>query len=542
MNRRNDESSVVGDDPSVVEPDDNNAADHDIANSAPGPDDVYEDAPESAPVEDVPAADDNQPAIDDEVIIDLRDAQPADTEEGADGGRNRTADTAYLVDRRRPMSDIHAPDVRVAIDVSTALNSESLDLLQLLAIGLVTAFGNDEHVGLTLLDGRSGQLRPISNRQRDRILGQLEQALPPTIRRMERRLAKAGLRSRRWEPVADTWFVDLEPAWNGPIPRAELLPSLQADGVRVAAFIPDLLRLHNPSWFPTAEVTGFRQWLRAHRTAASTWLAASLVTAEDLVYWLGPRSKNHDVKLIALGASPEALAANPTLNTAADPEPDSPAGSGADPTTGPDPVALGRLLMVGPIAEHRGHRLLLEALDHLDKTQSAASGSGSSTAGEGPVIDIVGDPGPDEELNRRLETHPAVRLHAQLSDAGLEQLWAETAFFLSPCLGDGTGPMVVEALARGIPVVTTDLPALAEASQGLATALRPDPVAWANFLRDRLEHHPIAVDRSRRFRATGWDDTATELRRFLEGIERTQRSPATSRTSARLSMSGRYVT
>ncbi len=482
MNRRNDEPSVVDDDRTVVDSDDKN---------------------------------DNQtdPTVDD--VIDLRDENEDGHIDLRDDPTGR--DIAQLVDRRRPMSEIRAsgsstsevadPDLCVAMDVSTTLDSHGPCPLQQLAIGIAAAFDEDQQVELTLLDGRSGQLRPISAGQQDALLRRIEQTLSPTVRLLERRLAKTGLRARRWEPEVGTWFIDLEPAWSGPVARSELLPQLESAGVRISAFIPDLLRLHHPEWFSETEVTNFRQWLRAHRTAASTWLAASLATAEDLVYWLGPRSKNHEVKLITLGVSDEVL--------------DTPMDT---------PLPNGRLLMIGPVALHNGHRLLLDAL-----TEASRSSRSSSTTGP-PVVDIVGALSDDTQLNQDLHDHANIRMHHQLSQSGLRRLWADAAFLLSPCLGDGTGAALVESLARGIPVVATDLPAPAEASQGLATALKPEPSAWATFLQERVEHHPVATERTTRFKPIGWTETAAELRRFLHGLEREDQASLAERSLHRLGL------
>ncbi len=469
VNRRNDEPSVVDGDLPVpdVNDTDNDRADDSVHGRA----------------------DDSVHGRADEQVIDLRE-RPDDEQHGHP--TSTAADTGFLVDRRGPRPVQNEPRLGIAMEVSTVLNGGSLCSLQRVAVGLATAFEGDQAVDLTLLDGRSGQLRPISSRQQEVLLGRLEGSSSATAQRLERRLAKTGLRSRRWEPTPDTWFIDVEPAWQGPVPRSELLPRLEAAGVRISAFVPDLLRLHHPDWYTDSEVTGFRQWLRAHRTAASTWLAASLATADDLVYWLGPRSKNHEVKLLTLGV-PDDIVAGDTLR---------------------QPPEDGRLLLLGPVAVHSGHRLLLDALDEFRRAAEPAS------LNRPPVVDVVGDLGHDTQLIDDLRKDISVRVHDQLSETALQRLWVETSFLVSPRLGDGTGATLVEALARGIPVVATDLPAAAEASQGLATVLKPDPTAWAHFLTNRFEHHSVAAQRTTQFKPTTWTETAAELRRFLHGLDR----------------------
>lgn len=416
----------------------------------------------------------------DEVVIDLRD----------------NTDSAPLVDRRRPPSavEVGRPALRVAIDVSATLDGLTDVDGQRLVVGLVSALADDDAVDLELLDGRSGQLRPLSRGQAQSFLQRLDQLPSGARRKLERRVAKTGLRARRWQPARGTWFVDLEPAWFSSMPRAELLPMLESAGVRTAAFVPDLDALHHPEWFSDTTATGFRQWLRAHRNAASTWLAASLTTADDLVYWLGPRSKNHDVRLLTLGIQ---------------------ADGGLRPSTRKD--GSGRLVMVGAISIRGGHRLLLDALDLL--------GDGQPTIRNGPVVDVVGSlNGANEDLVSDLQSHPGIRLHDHLSGRELEQLWPDTSFLLAPRLGDGVGLAVVEALARSVPVVATNLAALAEVSQGLASALPPDPQRWAIFLAERLSHYPAAAARAARFQSTGWPEAASDLMRYLHNVDQKPRT------------------
>ena len=55
---------------------------------------------------------------------------------------------------------------------------------------------------------------------------------------------------------------------------------------------------------------------------------------------------------------------------------------------------------------------------------------------------------------------------------------------LFPSFVEGWGMPLVEALSVGIPAIVSDIPAFAEATQGLAPRLDPrDPVAWAAMVR-----------------------------------------------------------
>lgn len=401
----------------------------------------------------------------------------------------------------------------VAIDVSTLLDGVAPYEARRLVVELTSSLINDDNVDVQLLDGRSGQLRPLTPTQQASVLARQPLEATGTRQRLEKRLSerltRAGLRSRRWEPEPDTWFIDIEPAWLGSLPRSTILPELQAAGVRVAAFVPDLDPLHNPQWFSDEAVTSFRQWLRAHRTAASTWLAASLASADDLVNWLGPRSKNHDVKLLPLGVGDDVRYC-PIDRRGGD----------------------GRLLMVGSISPRNGHRLMLDALNLLAvRSRGNTSRRGSEPIID-PIIDVVGTPVEgQEQLMADLERHRSIRLHQHCSDAELELLWQEASFLLVPGMGDGVGLAIAEAMARSIPVAATNRSALAEASQGLASAVKPTPHRWADFLDERVVRHQSAAERAIRFASSSWSEAANELARHLHTVDR--RSPSTISSATR---------
>ncbi len=87
----------------------------------------------------------------------------------------------------------------------------------------------------------------------------------------------------------------------------------------------------------------------------------------------------------------------------------------------------------------------------------------------------------------RLGLQDEVRVLERVDDAALPALLRHARLFAYPSFAEGFGMPVVEAMASGVAVVTSDTTALAEVSQGAALTADPtDPAAIAAALRTLL--------------------------------------------------------
>lgn len=78
---------------------------------------------------------------------------------------------------------------------------------------------------------------------------------------------------------------------------------------------------------------------------------------------------------------------------------------------------------------------------------------------------------------------PALRQFGRVSEAELRALYARAAVFAFPSLHEGFGLPVLEAMAAGVPVVASDIPAVREVAGGAATLVPAgDVAAWAEAL------------------------------------------------------------
>ena len=406
--------------------------------------------------------------------------------------------------------------IQVAVEVSNTLVSLRTSGLQRLATELITHLDAEPDVDVTLLDGRSGQLRPLSSFDRRRLANHFNRqhqkhsnasALTARIGRRLRLeqaerlpLTRPWLSSPRSTVGTPTWFIDLDGAWHSPLARNILLPTLAGaetgpgdSGVQTAALVPDLLPIEHPEWFPASSIDRFRRWLEAHRDAGSDWLAISNATALSLRNWLGDEST--PVSVVRLG-----------VDVGSDQKPK--ATEHADAGGRSKSEGLSRqplILMLGTVEPRKGHDLLLDALD-LD--------------GDGPAIDVVGSAGwADPSLITRLENHPRVRWHQSLNDQQIGELWLRASLLIQPTRGEGFGLPVAEALARGIPVFASRLEVLVESGQGCAELVDTNAQAWADALH-RFSSDPTWPSelqrRTQAFVAHSWADSAADIRSALQ--------------------------
>ncbi len=362
---------------------------------------------------------------------------------------------------------------RLCFDVSNTLETASLSGIQRVTLELISALSDTETV---MLDGRSGDFRPLSARQLKRLerLRSGDVTHRSIVNRLETRATRSSAPLPRHRPFsfdAEAVLFDLEASWHAPIQRAELLPHL---GAHTAALIHDILPITNPEWFPPTSVSRFRSWFDAHVTAGSALLAVSRASADAVADAGAPRPT-----VIRMGGPP------PSATTPA---------AGTTPAR-PRSNRSG-ILMIGTIEPRKGHAIVLDALDLLGD--------------DAPVVDVVGRPGWDtDELISRLDRHSHVRWHRDLGDADLNTLWSLTGLLLQPSLGEGFGLPVAEALQRGVAVASSDIPVMREVGRDQTLLLPLDPAQWADAL-SAFATDPSAWPRPHQLGWPRWSDSAVD--------------------------------
>ncbi|MDI1462223.1 glycosyltransferase family 4 protein [Catellatospora sp. KI3] len=198
--------------------------------------------------------------------------------------------------------------------------------------------------------------------------------------------------------------------------------------------------------------------------------------------------------------------ATPGVDAAA-PVPGSPAGN--------------RLLCLAAVAPHKGQDILLGALTGLADRDWRCR--------------CVGPTDRDPRFVRLLREAAApladrFALVGPQTGAALDRTWAATDLLVLPTRGESYGMVVTEALARGIPVLATEVQGLPEAlgrapDGSLPGLLVPpaDPAALAAALRRWLTEPDLRADLrraalARRGTLTGWDRTTAALGGVLASL------------------------
>ncbi len=173
------------------------------------------------------------------------------------------------------------------------------------------------------------------------------------------------------------------------------------------------------------------------------------------------------------------------------------------------PAAAARpatFVLVGTIEPRKNHLLLLHVWRRLGEAMGAAA----------PRLVLVGRRGwENENVLDMLERCPALRglveERASLSDAAMAELLASASALLLPSFAEGYGLPVAEALAQGVPVICSDLPALRECGAGAPEYLDPlDGPGWMRAVLDYADagsaRRQAQLRRLAGWRAPSWGD------------------------------------
>lgn len=184
----------------------------------------------------------------------------------------------------------------------------------------------------------------------------------------------------------------------------------------------------------------------------------------------------------------------------------------------PDLAAVPYFLTIGTIEPRKNHLLLL----------SVWRAMAEASASDIPKLVIVGGRGWENEqildvLERGRLTRPHVIEAAGLSSTGLATLVANARAVLIPSFAEGYGLPLVEALAIGTPVVTTDAPVFREVTQNCAVYRSPiDGLGWRQAIRsfsDPASQESCAARAAAEgFRSPRWSDYFRSVNAFLAAL------------------------
>ena len=171
------------------------------------------------------------------------------------------------------------------------------------------------------------------------------------------------------------------------------------------------------------------------------------------------------------------------------------------------------ILTVGAHRPHKNHEILVRALATLPPHVSLVIVGWFDRSFPDPLPGLIAELG--------LESR--VRLVPEVADDQLPAVYRAASVFAFPSLAEGYGLPVLEAMASGVPVVASPIPALAEVAGSAAVMVPPCDVAgWASAMAGIL----VDPERSARLSDAGacvaagvsWERGATVLRELLSRV------------------------
>jgi glycosyltransferase involved in cell wall biosynthesis len=171
------------------------------------------------------------------------------------------------------------------------------------------------------------------------------------------------------------------------------------------------------------------------------------------------------------------------------------------------------VLAVGARRPHKNQEVLVRALPALPADISLVIVGGTDFWFRDRLPALVA----------RLGLQSRVVLVPEVDDALMPAVYRAASVFACPSRAEGFGLPVLEAMAAGVPVVASDIAALAEVAGPAATLVPPcDVQAWAAALRAALAGSPAAASSSPGAHAVvagaGWERGALALRSLLVSV------------------------
>lgn len=279
--------------------------------------------------------------------------------------------------------------------------------------------------------------------------------------------------------------------------RPELLRrQLAHDNTRLVSFIHDAIPAQYPEYARPGGAERHRVRLATAARLSHGVIVNSQSTAAAMTPWLVPGPAAPPLLVAPLGidiSPPDAVL--------------------------PSPIRP-YFLCLGTIEPRKNHLLLLNVWRRMAETLPPEAV---------PRLVLVGRRGWETEnvvdlLDRCPVLRGVVDERGRVPDAELAGLMAGARAVLMPSFAEGYGLPVAEALARGVPVIASDLPALRETGGLVPDYLDPlDGPGWlaaiTDYARPGSNRRLKQIERLGGWQAPRWDTHFTRVFAFLDGLD-----------------------
>jgi len=266
-------------------------------------------------------------------------------------------------------------------------------------------------------------------------------------------------------------------------------------GVRSIYFVHDLIPITHPQLCRAGEALKHRERMRTVLATATGVIGNSKATLEELANF-GRAEDIHLPSSIAAWLGSDELPAAIATNTAEHPT----------------------FVVLGTIEARKNHILLLDIWSKMI----------DALGDQAPHLLIIGRRGWEAEpvfelLDRSAKLRNHVTELNSCSDDELARHLASASALLFPSLAEGFGLPLVEALAAGVPVIASDLPALREIGAGIPLYLDPlDSAGWQaailHYSRPDGGAREGQIARMNGFRAPDWNSHFDRVEMWLESL------------------------
>jgi glycosyltransferase involved in cell wall biosynthesis len=172
------------------------------------------------------------------------------------------------------------------------------------------------------------------------------------------------------------------------------------------------------------------------------------------------------------------------------------------------------LLFVGTIEPRKNIDAILDAYQALPRDTREAF----DLAIAGPLGWAQG-----ATVNRIKQGFPGLRVLGYISEEDLPALTAGAAAFVYPSLYEGFGFPVAQAMAAGVPVITSNLSSLPEVAEGAGFLVDPKSVseirnAMEDLLTSATSRQELAAAGRRKAMLFRWQNSAVQSAKFFESL------------------------
>jgi glycosyltransferase involved in cell wall biosynthesis len=236
-----------------------------------------------------------------------------------------------------------------------------------------------------------------------------------------------------------------------------------AFAARTVCFLHDLIPIDYPEYVEPGRAQIHRDMLQTITRYFDAVIVNSQTTAEHFRHYLA-RRENGD------GITPKIIVALPGVRAF-------PSASSAAASPALDSVPY--FVIIGTIEPKKNHLLLLNLWSHLATSMASP-----------PRLLVIGARGWENEqavdmLERSYRLRGLIEEHNHLSDSAIGALLKDARAVLLPSFVEGFGLPLAEALASGVPVICSDIPAFREVGRDAPEFLDPlDMRAWQEAVVD----------------------------------------------------------